>query len=40
MSTTTVHFIPMSLVYLAIGVTLGTLFHLFPRLLGLKFLAL
>jgi cbb3-type cytochrome oxidase subunit 1 len=37
MSTTTVRFIKMSLVYLAIGATLGALFAVFPRLLGLKY---
>jgi cbb3-type cytochrome oxidase subunit 1 len=37
MSTTTVRFIKMSLVYLAIGATLGMLFPVFPRLLGLKY---
>ena len=37
MSKTTVRFIKMSLVYLAIGVTLGALFHIFPRLRGLKY---
>ncbi|MFC2030547.1 cbb3-type cytochrome c oxidase subunit I [Chloroflexota bacterium] len=37
MSKTTVRFIKMSLVYLAIGVTLGALFQIFPRLLGLKY---
>jgi len=37
MSTTTVRFIKMSLIYLAIGATLGMLFPIFPRLLGLKY---
>jgi cbb3-type cytochrome oxidase subunit 1 len=37
MSKTTVRFIKMSLVYLALGATLGGLFLVFPRLLGLKF---
>jgi hypothetical protein len=37
MSKTTVHFIKMSLAYLTIGVTLGVLFQIFPRLLGLKY---
>jgi cbb3-type cytochrome oxidase subunit 1 len=37
MSTTTVRFIKMSLVYLAVGATLGALFPIFPRLLGLKY---
>lgn len=37
MSKTTIRFIKMSLVYLAIGVTLGALFQIFPRLLGLKY---
>lgn len=37
MSTTTVRFIKMSLIYLAIGATLGALFPIFPRLLGLKY---
>jgi cbb3-type cytochrome oxidase subunit 1 len=37
MSKTTVRFIKMSLVYLAIGATLGALFPIFPRLLGLKY---
>jgi hypothetical protein len=37
MSTTTVRFIKMSLVYLALGATLGALFPIFPRLLGLKY---
>ena len=37
MSTTTVRFIKMSLLYLAIGGTLGALFPIFPRLLGLKY---
>jgi cbb3-type cytochrome oxidase subunit 1 len=37
MSTTTIRFIKMSLVYLAIGATLGALFPVFPRLLGLKY---
>lgn len=37
MSRTTVRFIEMSLIYLAVGVTLGALFHIFPRLLGLKY---
>ncbi len=37
MSTTTVRFIKMSLVYLAVGATLGALFHIYPRLLGLKY---
>jgi heme/copper-type cytochrome/quinol oxidase subunit 1 len=36
-SKTTVRFIKMSLVYLALGATLGGLFLVFPRLLGLKF---
>jgi len=38
MSKTTVRFIKMSLVYLALGATLGGLFLIFPRLLGLKFI--
>jgi cbb3-type cytochrome oxidase subunit 1 len=37
MSTTTVRFIKMSLIYLAIGATLGALFPIFPSLLGLKY---
>ncbi len=37
MSTTTIRYIKMSLLYLAIGATLGALFPIFPRLLGLKF---
>ena len=37
MSKTTIRFIKMSLVYLALGATLGGLFLVFPRLLGLKF---
>jgi cbb3-type cytochrome oxidase subunit 1 len=37
MSTTTVRFIKMSLVYLAIGATLGMLFPIFPQLLGLRY---
>jgi cbb3-type cytochrome oxidase subunit 1 len=37
MSTTTVRFIKMSLVYLALGATLGAIFPIFPRLLGLKY---
>lgn len=37
MSKTTVRFIKMSLLYLAIGATLGALFPIFPRLLGLKY---
>ncbi|MFC2046237.1 cbb3-type cytochrome c oxidase subunit I [Chloroflexota bacterium] len=37
MSKTTIRFIKMSLIYLALGATLGGLFLIFPRLLGLKF---
>jgi cbb3-type cytochrome oxidase subunit 1 len=37
MSKTTVWFIKMSLVYLAIGTTLGALFPIFPRLEGMKY---
>jgi len=37
MSTTTVRFIKMSLIYLALGATLGMLFPIFPRLLGLRY---
>jgi hypothetical protein len=37
MGTTTVRFIKMSLIYLAVGATLGMLFPIFPRLLGLKY---
>jgi cbb3-type cytochrome oxidase subunit 1 len=37
MSTTTVRFIKMSLIYLAVGATLGALFPLFPRLLGFRY---
>jgi cytochrome c oxidase cbb3-type subunit 1 len=35
MSQTTEQFIKMNLVYLVLGVTLGALFRIFPRLLGL-----
>jgi cbb3-type cytochrome oxidase subunit 1 len=37
MSKTTVRFIKFSLVYLAMGATLGALFPIFPRLLNLKY---
>lgn len=37
MSKTTIRFIKMSLIYLALGATLGGLFLVYPRLLGLKF---
>ena len=37
MSKTTIRFIKMSLIYLTLGATLGGLFLIFPRLLGLKF---
>lgn len=37
MSKTTIRFIKMSLIYLTLGATLGALFFIFPRLLGLKF---
>jgi cbb3-type cytochrome oxidase subunit 1 len=36
-SRTTIRFIKMSLVYLTLGATLGGLFLIYPRLLGLKY---
>lgn len=37
MSKTTVRFVKLSLLYLALGATLGALFPIFPRLLNLKY---